>query len=513
MKIPSLVLKQLYTFGSLENTSDGVKLTLKNRLSDAIFTGMLGLTIGGTKVPLEELEIHLGSGEVLTPADISSEASVSFALGKTIDLLWKGQTLDVGKHQIAFEFTASPFGTLSFKVKDAIRLHKEQRVTVPIDKEDDFGPEIIAKRQDFIRDYTGADPKNVFSYSFDPKVANGNVESFGGVAQIPIGFAGPIKINGEHATGEYLVPLATTEGTLVASYNRGIKVMNLSGGVMCTVSDDRMQRAPVFVFDSAREARDFRVWVHDHMNEIRQTAEATSSVAKLLEIDIFLANKFAYLRFNFETGDAAGQNMVGRATFAACSWMLDNLDNVRSFFLESNLATDKKHSQINLMRTRGKRVTAEVVIPREVLVQHMRVEPATIHYQAGVSNVGSMLSGANNNGCHSPNGITAMFIATGQDVANVAESSSAIVYTELTPEGGLYISITIPSLIVATFGGGTGLPTQSECLEILGCQGRGKVNKLAEIIGGVVLGGEISLASAICSLDWVSSHEKYGRNR
>lgn len=513
MKTPSLVLKQLYTFGSLENISDGVRLTLKNRLSDAILTGMLGMTIDGTKIPLEDLEIRLGRGEVLSPADISPEASITFALGKTIDLVWKGQTLEVGKHHIGFEFASSPFGTLSFKVKDAIRLHEERRITVPMDKEDDFSPEIIAKRQDFVRGYAGVDPKNVFSYSFDPKVTNGNVENFTGVAQIPIGFVGPVKVNGEHAKGEFLVPLATTEGTLVASYNRGIKVLNLSGGVICTVSDDRMQRAPVFVFDSAREARDFQTWVYEHMNEIRVAAEETSSVAKLLEIDIFLANKFAYLRFNFETGDAAGQNMVGRATFAACSWMLDNLDNVRSFFLESNLATDKKHSQINLMRTRGKRVTAEVVIPREVMVQHMRVEPATLHYQAGISNVGSMLSGANNNGCHSPNGITAMFIATGQDVANVAESSSAIVYTELTPESDLYISITIPSLIVATFGGGTGLPTQSECLEILGCKGRGKVKKLAEIIGGVVLAGEISLASAICSLDWVSSHEKYGRNR
>lgn len=513
MKIPSLVLKQLYTFGSLENTTEGVSLTLKNRLSDAIITNMLGLTIDGAKVPLEDLEIHLGNGDVVCPADISPDSSISFALGKTVDLLAKGLKLDVGKHQIGLEFVASPFGALSFKVKDAIRTHRENRITVPMDKEDDYSPEIISKRQDFVREYTGADPKNVFSYSFDPRVAEGNIENFAGVAQIPIGFAGPIKINGEHATGEYLVPLATTEGTLVASYNRGIKVLNLSGGVICTVSDDRMQRAPVFVFESAREARDFRGWVNQHLSEIRAAAEATSSIAKLLEIDIFLANKFAYLRFNYETGDAAGQNMVGRATFAACSWMLDNVNNVKSFFLESNLATDKKHSQINLMRTRGKRVTAEVVVPREILVQHMRVEPATVHYQAGVSNVGSMLSGANNNGCHSPNGITAMFIATGQDVANVAESSSAIVYTELTEEGGLYISITIPSLIVATFGGGTALPTQTECLEILGCKGKGKVNKLAEIIGGVVLAGEISLASAICSLDWVSSHEKYGRNR
>jgi hydroxymethylglutaryl-CoA reductase (NADPH) len=143
----------------------------------------------------------------------------------------------------------------------------------------------------------------------------------------------------------------------------------------------------------------------------------------------------------------------------------------------------------------------------------MRVEPESLQYHAQVANVGAFLSGANNNGCHSPNGITAMFIATGQDVANVSESSAAIVYTEIEPSGALYISITIPSLIVATHGGGTALPTQRECLDILGCTGRGKVRKLAEIVAGVALAGEISLASAISSLDWVSSHEKYGRNR
>jgi hydroxymethylglutaryl-CoA reductase (NADPH) len=226
-----------------------------------------------------------------------------------------------------------------------------------------------------------------------------------------------------------------------------------------------------------------------------------------------MSNKFAYLRFNFTTGDAAGQNMVGRATFAACSWILEQVPTIRRFFLESNLATDKKASHVNMMRTRGKRVTAEATVPRDVLIQHMRVEPEALAYHAGVANVGAFLSGANNNGAHSPNAITSMFIATGQDVANVSESSAGIVYTEVTPDRDLYISITIPSLIVATYGGGTGLATQRECLEILGCWGRGKVKKLAEIVAGVALAGEISLASAISSLDWVSSHERYGRNR
>jgi hydroxymethylglutaryl-CoA reductase (NADPH) len=512
VKIPSLVLKQLYTYGSLENTSDGVVFSLKNRLSDAVLTGLDKIKIDGKAIPVEKLMITLDE-QSFSPSAVSIDDSISFPLAKTMTVLWKDAQLETGKHTVAVSFVTTPFGKLTFSVKDSIREKRDERVKVPYDREDDYSDEIIAERQDFAKTQTGVGLDHVAKFSFDPSVTQGNIESFVGVAQVPIGLAGPIKVNGEHAKGEFLVPMATTEGTLVASYNRGIKVINLSGGVTCTVSDDRMQRAPVFVFASAREAREFRDWVVEHTDEIGQAAEATSSVAKLLDIDTFLASRFTYLRFNFATGDAAGQNMVGRATFAACSWMLDQLDNVERFYLESNLATDKKHSQINIMRTRGKRVIAEAVVSREVLVQHMRVEPESLQYHSQISNVGSFLSGANNNGAHSPNGITAMFIATGQDVANVAESSSAILYTELTPERDLYMSLTIPSLIVATYGGGTALPTQGECLELMGCVGRGKVKKLAEIIAGVALAGEISLGSAISSLDWVSSHEKYGRNR
>jgi hydroxymethylglutaryl-CoA reductase (NADPH) len=292
-----------------------------------------------------------------------------------------------------------------------------------------------------------------------------------------------------------------------------MQVLNQSGGVRCTVQRDAMQRAPVFVFDDARQARDFVTWVDANIEDIRREAESTSSVAKLIYIDSFLANKFAYLRFNFSTGDAAGQNMVGRATFAASSWILDHYQGIRRFYLESNFATDKKASQVNIMRTRGKRVTAEAVIKRDVLAQRMRVEPEGLCHHYGVANIGSIMSGANNNGLHSANAITAMFIATGQDVANVAESSAGIMYAEMTPEKDLYLSITIPSLIVATYGGGTGLATQRECLELLGCYGRGGVQRFAEIVAGVVLAGELSLAAAISSSDWVSSHEQYGRNR
>jgi hydroxymethylglutaryl-CoA reductase (NADPH) len=385
---------------------------------------------------------------------------------------------------------------------------------VPCAKDDNYGEAIIAERQAFIEATTDVRLRHVSQYSFEPAVTKGNVENFTGVVQVPLGFAGPLRIHGLHAHGDFLIPMATSEGTLVASYNRGMKVLNLSGGVTCTVQGDHMQRAPVFVFTNAREALVFRRWVEDHLEDLQREAETTTGSGHLDYVDTYLASKFAYLRFNFTTGDAAGQNMVGRATFAACCWLLEHYPHpICRFFLESNLASDKKAAQMNLLHSRGKRVTAECVVKRDVLYEVMRARPEDLVYHWGVANIGSLLAGAINNGAHSANALAAMFIATGQDVANLAEGSSGLLYTELTPAGDFYASITIPSLIVATHGGGTGLPTQQECLRVLGCFGSGKVCKLAEIMAGVVLAGEVSLGAAISSLEWVSSHEKLGRNR
>jgi hydroxymethylglutaryl-CoA reductase (NADPH) len=387
------------------------------------------------------------------------------------------------------------------------------RPKVPLDKDNNYSAEIVASRQQFIQEQTGVKLEHLSHYSFDPERTRGNIENFTGVAQIPIGFAGPVLIDGMYAKGEFYIPLATTEGTLVASYNRGMKVLNQSGGIKTTVSGDAMQRAPVFIFDDARKAREFALWIDENYEGIKQTAESTTRVGKLVGIEKYHSNKFMFLRFNFRTGDAAGQNMVGRATFFACEWIRENCPLVGRYYLESNFATDKKGSYINTIMTRGKRVTAEATVPRQLLIEQMRTSPETLHYHHQVSQIAGFISGVNNNGAHSPNGITAMFIATGQDVANVAESSAGVLYVELTPDNDLYMSITIPSLIVATYGGGTGLPTQRECLEILGCAGPGNVYKFAEIVCAVVLAGELSLGAAVSSLDWVTSHEQYGRNR
>jgi len=512
MFVPSLLLKQLYTFGSLKNGAEGVQFSIKNRLSDATLTGLRGIRIDGQEIPLHDVEVRVDDAVIQTH-QITAAQPLSFPLRHTLQIVARAPALPLGKHDIELVFEARPFGKLKLTVQDAIAEEAPARKKIPRDATDDYSADAVRARQAFVEEFSGAPLDHVKRFSFDPHLLKGNVEHFTGVAQVPIGFAGPLQVNGEHARGEFIIPMATTEGTLVASYNRGIALLNSCGGVSVTVVGDAMQRAPVFVFDDARAGREFMEWVQENSARIAAEAEATSSVAKLKYIDHYLSNKFVFLRFNFHTGDAAGQNMVGRATFAACSWILDQYPGVRHFYLESNFATDKKASQINIMRTRGKRVTAEAVIKRDALIQRMRVEPESLVYHHGVANIGSILSGANNNGAHSANAITAIFIATGQDVANVAESSAGVMYAELTPDRDLYISITIPSLIVATHGGGTGLPTQRECLAAMGCVGRGSVNKLAEIIAGVVLAGELSLGSAISSSDWVSSHEQYGRNR
>ena len=384
---------------------------------------------------------------------------------------------------------------------------------IPRDPENDYTPESAASRRDFLRERTGASLEHVGAYSFDPGVLPGNVENFSGVAQVPIGVAGPVRINGEHAQGDFYVPLATTEGTLVASYNRGMRLLNHCGGVKTTVVDDQMQRAPVFMFDDALAAREFGQWVDEHEPDIRAAAEATTRSGKLTYIGQYQVGPLRYLRVNFTTGDAAGQNMTAKATLAACEWIQANYPGRADYALTGAIDTDKKHSHINMLLTRGKRVVAEAVIKNDALERLMGVDTQSVYDYRQVHMVGGFLAGTASNSAHAANGLTAIFIATGQDVANISESHAAITYSRLLENGDYYWSITLPSLIVGTYGGGTALPTQRECLELLGCFGDGKARKLAEICAATVLAGEISLTSAVLAGNWVTSHERLGRNR
>jgi hydroxymethylglutaryl-CoA reductase (NADPH) len=388
-----------------------------------------------------------------------------------------------------------------------------ERIRIPRNPENDYSRDIAERRRAFVREQTGASLHHVGSYSFEPGILPGNVENFGGAAQVPIGFAGPLRIDGEHAQGDFFVPLATTEGTLVASYNRGMRLLSECGGVKATVVEQRMQRAPVFLCEDAREARAFGVWLQEHFTEIKQVAETTTSIGKLIDIGQYAIGPNRYLRFNYTTGDAAGQNMSGKATFAACEWIIANYPKRLRYMLSGGIDTDKKHSQINMLQTRGRRVVAEAVIKADVLKRLTRVTPHQLFEYRQIAQAGSFMAGSAYTGAHAANALAAMFIATGQDAANIAESHAGMSYAQLLPNGDYYWSVTLPALIVATYGGGTALATQRECLEMMDCYGAGKADKFAEICAAVVLAGEVSLTSAILYGDWVSAHDQYGRNR
>jgi hydroxymethylglutaryl-CoA reductase (NADPH) len=384
---------------------------------------------------------------------------------------------------------------------------------IPRDKKDDYSREMASQRADFVAQMTGTKLDTVSSYTIDPAVTRGNIENFIGTVQMPLGIAGPLTMVGEHAKGDFYVPMATTEGTLLASYSRGMRVISECGGARATVVKHSMQRAPVFLFDNALDAREFGKWLRENIDSIRGVVKTSTRTGRLTEIEQYPVANMLYTRFCYTTGDAAGQNMTGKATLFACEWIRANHPMKPRYLLSGNLDTDKKHSDMNTIQTRGKRVIAEFVLKRDVAKEILRVDTEWLYRFRQIAGIGTMLSGAAYAGAHSANGIAAVFIATGQDAANVAESHAGLTYGELLDNGDFYWSVTLPAIICATYGGGTALPTQRECLEMMDCFGTGKADKLAEIIAGVVLAGDVSLSSAILAGEWVSSHEKMGRNR
>jgi len=269
-----MFLQKLYAAGSLSNVKDGVHFCLTNPLGNATLTGMSRVEISGAEMPLDRV-IATVDGQPIKASEVDKNHPIQFLLGQTVDIHVQMDALEKNKeHCLRFAFQTEPFGPLNFEVKDTIAETEGPATKIPHDRGRNYETDIIRKRQEFVEAYSGVTLEHIKKYSFDPKLTQGNIENFTGVAQVPVGFAGPLKINGEHAIGEFLIPLATTEGTLVASYNRGIKMINLCGGITTTISEDIMQRAPVFVFDSAREAFAFSKWIEENLEDIRKQAEA-----------------------------------------------------------------------------------------------------------------------------------------------------------------------------------------------------------------------------------------------
>ncbi len=348
----------------------------------------------------------------------------------------------------------------------------------------------------------------------EPDIFQGNIENFIGMAQMPLGVIGPLRINGAHAHGDFYVPMATTEGALIASHNRGAKVISLSGGARALCLTERVSRAPGFIFNNLIEAGQFIVWVVQRFGDLKARVKDTTRHGQLEDIMVTIEGNHVYLNFEYTTGDAAGQNMVTIATDALCqSIVADCPVKPRHWFIEGNMSGDKKATALSYLFVRGKKVTAEVEIPRTLVQELLHTTPEMIMEYWKMSFVGGVQSGSIGVQGHYANGLAALFIACGQDAACVSEASVGITRVDVVERCDLYVSVTLPNLIVGTVGGGTGLPTQRECLEMLGCKGEGTARKFAEICAVTVLAGEISIMGALAAGQFTQAHIRCGRKK
>ena len=346
----------------------------------------------------------------------------------------------------------------------------------------------------------------------EPEKLAGNIESLVGFARIPVGVIGPLRINGSEAFGDFYVPLATTEGALVASFQRGARLISESGGATTLCLTDAVSRGPGFVFASTREAGRFLAHVLDSAAAMDAAVATTSKHARLLDVTPSLVGKEVFLLFQFSTGDAAGQNMVTLATDAICRQLIESSPvKPATWYVEANLSGDKKATHLAFQMTRGKRVVSEVVVARALVEKVLHTTPEAVKSYWESALLGALQSGSIGMQGHVANGLTALFLACGQDVACVSEVAVGLTRFDVTNEGDLYLSLTLPTVIVGTVGGGTHLPTARECLAMLGCEGSGHARKLAEICGAVALAGELSIAGALAAGEFSAAHAKFGR--
>ncbi|NES95511.1 MAG: hydroxymethylglutaryl-CoA reductase [Desertifilum sp. SIO1I2] len=339
-----------------------------------------------------------------------------------------------------------------------------------------------------------------------------HIENFIGTVKLPVGIAGPLRVNGLFAQGDYYIPLATTEAALVASYSRGAQLIGEAGGCSAMLLNEGVNRTPGFVFENLQEAGIFLAWVVNQQTEFKQRAEATTRYGQLKEMRIAVEGNHVYLDFQFTTGDAAGQNMVTIATEAICNYICECAPvKPKAAFVEANLSGDKKASVQSFINVRGKKVTAEITLPPELVRKRLHATPQQMVNYWRMSALGGILSGTIGVQGHYANGLAALYLACGQDVACVAESAVGVTRFEVTATGGLYAAVTLPNLIVGTVGGGTGLPSQKACLDILGLAGTGKARAFAEVCASLVLAGELSIIGALASGEFTRAHQRLAR--
>ncbi len=347
----------------------------------------------------------------------------------------------------------------------------------------------------------------------EPDFYRGNIENYIGQTQIPTGLVGPLYVNGTIASGDYYVPMATSEGALIASYTRGARATRLCGGITSVCLTEAVQRTPLFKFVNLSEVGKFMFWILDKLDVFREIVGQHSRHAQLQDMRLNMEGNHVLVVFEYTTGDAAGQNMVTICTDAICHWIEANTPvKPVLWYIESNYSGDKKATAVSFSSVRGKKVTAEALITEKVVKEVLGTTPGAIATYWQASTVATVQSGSIGAQGHFANGLTAIFLACGQDAACVSEAYVGITRMEVTAKNELYLAVSLPSLVVGTVGGGTRLPTQQECLNLLDCTGPNSARKFAEICGAVALAGELSIAAAMASGNFSKAHKIFGRS-
>ena len=487
---------------------------------------VLDLSESGMKIYLSHVDISaLSRGEVLDQCTVLSEqGSPSYPLQLT---LLEVVTLEPERYVLRLstedEATrACLWQTMTQKEEALIGPRLVRRIlskneTPRIPGRGLYTEEARLERLTFVRKHSGVPLVHLQEIDLDPEELTSNIENLVSSVEVPVGLAGPLLIHGQHAAGIYYAPFATTEGALLASATRGATAITRAGGVTCRVINQSMRRAPIFVFCDIDGAFLFINWVRHHFNDLRGAVTQVSQHAKLIRIEPHMLGHIVHLVFVFETGDAAGQNMTTACTWHACQWILSQMkyfDSIKLdyFGIEGNMSGDKKLTYQTYIGGRGTRVIAECFLDAAIVEDVLKIAPANLVKSCQWGMAAAVHSGMVGYNGNIANVIAAIFTATGQDIACVHECSVGELYME-TVDNGVYASMTLPSLILGTIGGGTHLPRQNEYLQMLDCAGGGKVNKLAEIIAGYCLALDLSTFSAIYSGQFTSAHERLGRNR
>lgn len=383
---------------------------------------------------------------------------------------------------------------------------------IPRFGDQEYSADTVSGRRRWIEERTGADLSQAGALSFPAEEMRGNVENAIGVAQVPLGVAGPLLVKGEEADGIFYVPMATTEGAMVRSYERGALALTRAGGAVVRLFVDENRLAPLFIFPGIAEAAEFVRELPKHFEALRAEAETTTRHGRLLRIEPHPIGRQVMVHFCYSTGDASGMNMVAKATDRACRWLVEK-GIAPDFYLFSAIDSEKHASSSLFLGGKGKQLVAGARVPAQLVRSYLGTTPGRM-MEFWESNVlGQFHSGSTTCNAHYANGLAAVFIACGQDVANVANSAVGITRIEVLEGGDLYATVTLPSITVATVGGGTHLGTARGCLEMLGCLGAGKARRFAEILAALLLAGEVSLLAAISAGELVGAHEAYGRNR